>query len=297
MFRARYSAATFLFLSSTSLALAPRAQSQHFKPRITRATLSTFRCAGDRADTPNWREGLDAGHDLLAPRPVCSEDAALPNNIPAPIPASFPASRPDDPKLLPGADDPVDTELLAGGARSAAIAEAHGVLDILGQPNACSNWFRSKEPDVAELFRSLEFRIDDGGDTFVEKIVLPNGDWLFLQPYAARSRQNVGPGSTITVNAHGAFFAKAAVVLRIYPQGGPTNAEPSRILHVGGYFGGSLAARELTLLHELGHIIDLLPIDAGIPGGPALSTRNTGEVVRHCAAEIGKTLGASKKRY
>jgi hypothetical protein len=220
------------------------------------------------------------------------EEATLASNVPPPPLA--PSA--DYPKPLLRPADPVETELLAGGDHGAVIAEARqGVLDILGQPNACSDWFRSKEPDVAEMFRSLEYQIDDGGDTFVEKIILPNGDWLFLQPYAARSRQNVGPGSTIILNAHGAFFSKAAVVIRMYRQGGPTTAEPPRSLRVGGYFGSSLEAREVTLLHELGHIIDLLPLDAGTPDGPALSTHNTDEVVRHCGAQIGKTLSASRK--
>ena len=292
MLRASCSAATFLLLSSASLSLVPGAHSQRLNPQAARATLATFRCTDFRSDTPSWRDTLATGRDLLPASAACLEESTLASNVP-PLPL---APRADYPKPLLRAADPVETELLAGGGRGAVIAEARqGVLDILGQPNACSDWFRSKEPDVTAWFRSLEYQIEDGGDTFVEKIILPNGDWLFLQPYAARSRQNVGPGSTIILNAHGAFFSKAAVVMRMYRQGGPTTAEPPRSLRVGGYFGSSLEAREVTLLHELGHIIDLLPLDAGTPDGPALSTHNTDEVVRHCSAQIGKTLSASRK--
>jgi len=40
----------------------------------------------------------------------------------------------------------------------------------------------------------------------------------------------------------------------------------------------------VTLLHELGHIINLLPEDADDLDGKSL--RNTSEVLRHCRTEI-----------
>jgi hypothetical protein len=40
----------------------------------------------------------------------------------------------------------------------------------------------------------------------------------------------------------------------------------------------------VTLLHEFGHIIDLLPEDADDLDGK--SVRNTDEVMRHCRGEV-----------
>ncbi|HUL14725.1 MAG TPA: hypothetical protein VLV88_01920 [Terriglobales bacterium] len=225
------------------------------------------RFAGDHS--PRW--------ELSEPPRSCSESAVDDHHDSAP--PLFPVP-PETPK------DPVEQELFASGAAGAAIAEARdAVLDILERTNSCSAWYRAKQQDAEEIFRSLEFKVDLGGPVYVRKTVFLD-DWRIVQPYVAWSRQNVAPGSTITLNAHGAFFANSAMILETRAEGGPSQLRSSELLEVGGYTGGTLRARELTLLHELGHVIDLLPLDAGVPGGPQISTRNTAEVLAHCKAEL-----------
>jgi hypothetical protein len=53
---------------------------------------------------------------------------------------------------------------------------------------------------------------------------------------------------------------------------------------VGPYAGDTLHAQVLALLHEFGHIVDLLPTDEGDLDGK--SERNTAEVLRFCRAEV-----------
>ena len=48
--------------------------------------------------------------------------------------------------------------------------------------------------------------------------------------------------------------------------------------------GNTLRAQVLTLLHEYGHLIDMLPVDEGDRDGRSL--QNTLEVLQHCRAEI-----------
>jgi hypothetical protein len=199
------------------------------------------------------------------------------------------------PPPLAAPPDAVEVELRDAGERGLAISEARRhVEQILIGSNSCSAWFRAKEPHAAEIFRSLEYAVDDKGPVFVRESVTAEGDQMFLQPYVAWSRQDVGQGSTITLNAHGAFFESVAVVQKVRADGGPSRVESSRFLIVGKYTGGSLRARELTLLHELGHVIDLLPLDAGVPDGPEISTRNTLEVLSHCQAQL--TVESKRKK-
>ncbi len=72
---------------------------------------------------------------------------------------------------------------------------------------------------------------------------------IFRNPYVARVFQADGSYATITINTKGAFFTPI-----------------------------------LALLHEFGHLVDLLPTDEGDQDGK--SVQNTGEVLRFCRAEI-----------
>jgi len=61
------------------------------------------------------------------------------------------------------------------------------------------------------------------------------------------------------------------------------------MLRVGPYTGNSLHAQVLALLHEFGHLVDLLPADGG--DEEAKSMQNTAEVLRFCRAEIESKAG------
>ncbi len=183
--------------------------------------------------------------------------------------------------------DPSAEELLAMGPAGDNIEQAReAVLAILSQPNSCSAWFSSAEPQVAEKFRSLRFAVDSNGVGEIRKLEAPREESGYYQPYVARTGQNVGWGSTITFNAHGAFFKKDAPVRVVSQLDQPGYYASFKVLTVGGYAGASLQARILTILHELGHIVDLLPLDAGVPSGPPISVRNTDLVIHYCGSQI-----------
>jgi hypothetical protein len=189
---------------------------------------------------------------------------------------------------LPAAvDGPVDAELKGMGREGFLIARAREeVSEILRGENACSAWYREAENEPHRKFRSLRFAADESGDAKIEADYDHTGTLVIHEPYVARARQLVGPGSTITLNAHGAFFERGAPVARRMPGGGPLTLEPPRSLHVADYRGGSLRAQVTTLLHEYAHIVGLLPIDAGHPEAGLLSTHNTRVVLAHCQKEV-----------
>lgn len=183
--------------------------------------------------------------------------------------------------------DPVAEELLGMGPEGETIQLARGeVIAILSESNSCSAWFLSAEPEVVEKFRSLRFVVDPNGIGEIRKVEAQRDEPGYYQPYVARTGQNVGWGSTIALNAHGAFFRKDAPVRVVSQLDEPGYFASFRPLVVGGYPGATLQARILTMLHELGHIVNLLPVDAGVPSGPILSVHNTEQVLHYCGSQI-----------
>jgi hypothetical protein len=182
-------------------------------------------------------------------------------------------------------EDAAVAELSGLGRAGVKIARARQeVLDILGSGNACAEWFATKDPNPAETFRSLSFLLDKRGQQKILESEQPAASRLWRQPYVARATQDGGAHTAITINAYGAFYRTQGNVVRVAPEGGPFEADGTRLLTVGSYQGDTLPARMVTLLHEFGHIIDLLPEDADNLDGK--SVRNTDEVLRHCRAEV-----------
>jgi hypothetical protein len=188
--------------------------------------------------------------------------------------------------------EPPNSEFQRLGYQGLVIARARQqVLDILREGNSCSAWYAGAEPNPWIKFASLHYRVDgEGEDTTI-------GDRTFLglyyrEPYVARAQQNVGSGSIITLNAHGAFFAGRAPA-RVYWDGGPVIHQTSRFLHVAIYPGSSVNAQVTTLLHEFGHIVGLLPIDSGDATSAILSTRNSDVVLFHCRKQIEASANRS----
>jgi hypothetical protein len=183
--------------------------------------------------------------------------------------------------------DPVEKELLDLGHFGESTQNVRAeMLGLLSEESSCSAWFRAAEPEAAAKFRSLRYVVDSADPGEILKIQESPGSVVTIQPYVARTGQDVGPGSTITLNAHGAFFQELARVRTRHSANDVTFENRYRPLVVGNFPGGSPAARLLTLLHEFGHVIDILPIDAGVPDGPMLSVRNTETVLRHCGSQI-----------
>lgn len=192
----------------------------------------------------------------------------------------------------PPLDDLIESELQSIGPAGLAIARARRqVLEILREGSACSAWYASVDPDASAKFASLHFEVDAGGETTAVGQYTYAG-LLYREPYVARAQQDVGSGSTITLNAHGAFFVARAPARHTSRNGVPAGPQPPIELHVGDYPGGTLRAQIATLLHEFAHIVGLLPVDYGKPESALLSTRNT-EVVR---SRCGKQIEAGPNR-
>jgi hypothetical protein len=181
--------------------------------------------------------------------------------------------------------DLAQMELNAMGKAGQTILRAREkVLEILENPNACSAWFQQKDSNPAATFRTLSFELDRKGDQYVlESRDL--GPWeVFRSPYVAKVMQADGSYATVTINAKGAFFRAQATVQEIHKEGGPRVFRGERTLHVGPYTGDTLPAQVATLLHEFGHLIDLLPTDRDDLDGKSL--HNTDEVLRNCGAAV-----------
>jgi hypothetical protein len=242
----------------------------------------------ERIESPPTIDGITGDSNVTGPHEgVCLDDAlsapALPENPCLPdvtgssgVPHAFPCNEADD--IVPG-------ELSALGKAGLKIARAREkVLEILRSENACTQWFEAKETTPAATFQSLNFELDLHGPQDIFELMNRESFVVRRQPYVAEATQDGGAHTTITINANGAFYRQQGNVLRIVPEGGPVHAGGTRLLTVGSYRGDTLPAQMTTLLHEFGHIIDLLPEDADNLDGK--SVRNTDEVLRHCRAEV-----------
>lgn len=182
-------------------------------------------------------------------------------------------------------EDTVPAELSALGKPGLKIARAReGVLDILRSDNACTEWFETKEASPAATFQSLSFLLDQHGPQDILESVNTESFVIRRQPYVAQATQDGGAHTTIRINANGAFYRPQGNVLKIGPEGGLVHASGTRLLTVGSYRGDTLPAQMTALLHELGHIIDLLPTDSDTLDGKSI--RNTDEVLQHCRTEV-----------
>ncbi len=158
------------------------------------------------------------------------------------------------------------------------------VLEILQTENACTEWYRSKDADPAATFRTLTFSLDHQGEAYVRKTNEPGELDIIRSPYVASVTQGGGPYATVTINVHGGFFYQTGTVVKDHKDGGPLNFQGPRPLRVGPYSGGTLHAQVVALLHEFGHVIDLLPPDWDDYEGK--SQQNTAEVLRFCRGQV-----------
>ncbi len=181
--------------------------------------------------------------------------------------------------------DPVQAQLAAMGKAGQKILRAREkILEILETESACKNWFQEKDSNPAATFRTLSYILDSRGDEFVLESKDIGRMNIFRNPYVAKVMQGDGPYAAVTLNAKGAFFSTMATVVEVHKEGGPTYFRGTRLLRVGPYAGDTLPAQVITLLHEFGHVLDLLPTDLDDLDGK--SGRNTNEVLRACSAEV-----------
>jgi hypothetical protein len=178
-------------------------------------------------------------------------------------------------------EDEVSAELSALGARGELIEHARGrVLQILQGENGCAAWFKESDPDAAEVFRSLHFDLDRGGISYIQRSRDKYGAGYYKHPWGAKTSQDAGSGSTISINDNGAFFRRQSRVTDA--TGGPRGAW--KTLTIGLYEGDTREVRVTIMLHELGHVIGRIPRDS--EAWSQQSSENTLEVLRHCQKEI-----------
>ena len=171
------------------------------------------------------------------------------------------------------------------------------VLEILETENACSAWFREVDSKPGAIFRTLRFALDLPGEHDVRESRDSGAVDTSRSPYVAKVFQGEGRYATVTINGNGAFFSSLATVIEIPKEGGPSIFRGAHLLRVGPYMGNTLPAQVVALLHEFGHVIDLLPKDGDDQDGK--SAQNTSEVLRFCRAAVeskGKrsTLSAAR---
>jgi len=215
--------------------------------------------------------------------PLSTPARALANN---PCGLHVPGN-PGVPRFLPCNDDAgiVPAELLAFGKAGLKIARAREeVLDILSSSNPCAEWFETKEATPAAIFQSLNFLLDRHGPQDIFESMNKESNLIRRQPYVAQAIQDGGAHTAIIININGAFYRPQGQLIKVGQESGPVRRDRARLLTVGNYRGDTLPAQVTTLLHELGHIINLLPEDADNLEGK--SVHNTDEVLRHCRAEV-----------
>jgi len=221
------------------------------------------------------------------PVPIADGDAFLPcDTLPTTVMPVNPCSSTS--LLRPGCNvqqDMVSGDLTAMGKAGQTILRARErVLDILQNENGCTDWFRKMDSNPAATFRTLSFALDYNGEQVVRESRDLGPLEIFRSPYVARVYQGDGSFATITLNVKGAFFAGFSRVIGVRKEGGPESYQGYRLLSVGPYAGNTLNAQVAVLLHEFGHLVNLLPIDEGDQDGK--SVHNTSEVLRYCRAEV-----------
>ena len=234
-------------------------------------------CARDSGSAvPAPHAATAAGSDLGSPCDTSPVNVPSTNPCHASSPAQIGCQAPRD---------PVQEDLATMGKAGQKILRARDrILEILQTENACSAWFREKDSNPADTFRTLSFAVDRKGEEFVLESRNPGDMNIFRSPYVARVFQADGSYATITINLKGAFFSPMARVVEIQKEGGFWSLRGTRVLRVGPYAGDSRHAQILALLHEFGHLVDLLPTDEGDQDGK--SAQNTSEVLRFCRAEV-----------
>jgi hypothetical protein len=239
-------------------------------------------CTWDSDRAPVTRYAAAAG----------SSDADSPCDTPPVIAPSLivPSANPCNPSgpAQPGCNPPRDLaqeHLASMGKPGQKILRAREkVLEILQTESACSAWFREKDTNPADTFRTLNFEVDRHGEELILESKGPGDVTLFRYPYVAKVFQGEGPYATITINAKGAFFSPMANVVEVWKEGGPVSNRSPRVTDVGPYAGDTMHAQVLVLLHEFGHVLDILPTDENNVDGK--SVQNTNEVLRFCRTEV-----------
>ena len=185
----------------------------------------------------------------------------------------------------PAEDDYIQMELAAMPKRGGTIRRVREqTLAILETENECTAWFREADPEPSAVLRSLHYEIEVEKASYVYRMADGQGRKRVKHPWGARSIENGGRNSNVSLNSNGAFFNSILPVIEL-DEGG-TLGRPGGFywLTIASFKGNTTEAQITILLHELGHIIGRLPEDNDSWDGR--SSLNTKEVLRHCGQAI-----------
>jgi hypothetical protein len=185
--------------------------------------------------------------------------------------------------------DLVQEDLATLGKPGQKILRARDrVLEILERENACTAWFREKDSNPAATFRTIRFVLDGKGQEYVLDIPDDHFKEMLHFPYVAKVIPGEGAYSSVIINKNGAFFFPMAAVVKGHREVGGLSYLSQRTLKVGPYWGDTLGAQVLALLHEFGHVVERLQDDGEDQGEK--SAQNTNEVLRYCRTEVESTV-------
>ena len=185
--------------------------------------------------------------------------------------------------------DVVQEKLATLGKPGQKILRARDkILEILETENACTAWFHEKDANPAATFRTIGFTLDDKGQEYVLETPDNASREMLHFPYVAKVIPGEGAYSNVVINRNGGFFYPMVPVQKGRREPGGPGFLSQHALRVGSYWGDTLSAQVLALLHEFGHVIDRLPEDASDQGEQ--SAQNTNEVLRYCRAEIESSV-------
>lgn len=172
-----------------------------------------------------------------------------------------------------------------GGARTIIEAARRKVLDILKGNSPCANLFNN-----AVSITSPTNVPSPGNPGTVSIPAAPFVQATPIDTYPGNPASDTvairqgGPGLTspIVLNSEGAFFEKG------YGNGSYTNYKYTGFPNIGPYAPGSPQAQVLTLLHELGHNLNVISPDGD---NPPQSLQNTTDLAQLCGPDIARVTG------
>ena len=153
------------------------------------------------------------------------------------------------------------------------MLQVQQVIDrILNALNDCSDFFNNSALvgafGAAGVYDNLNIQIQDNSTA--------TGTYT---SQAARSEQASASESPTTV----LVWTNCPLGVPMQPANFGGNAGPPALLHIGSFLGGTLGADVIMMLHELAHIVDVIPRDGpSVDPTGKVSQQNTDTILKNC---------------
>ena len=157
-----------------------------------------------------------------------------------------------------------------------------GVKSVLVSAGDCAKFFGSAKVDALTRFDHTDFVTVNGPDR--QSWTLVSNVPTQVPPYVWDAQVQPGAGGFVQLNRNGGFYQQT--VRNVLAGGGYGSNLPTGTIRAGDFIGGSLEYQITNVLHELGHLLDLLPSDKS--GGPGASNANTNLILSKCKDAIAQ---------